>query len=350
MKKNNIKKIALFGFFLITFFSAFFVPAVKAQAITYDGADTVHFPNFSIYPSEVYEMNYTVKIGGSYLVEPEKYYRQEFVHGNDSYQMVGSSISTQWGYGLWGAAYTMNATSDTVISMKLDQQLVFYNDSISFNDTYLYIPVGISGVVTPSIFNWVAGYLNVSYMFGEIYHSINSVHFWNSTYDYAKYNFTSDGILENSVINGSGDTFTLILMSQPAQLPAVLNLATEDGILNISSTNVKLDLNITDADNNNDGVIDTDYLYRTLIDSTWTSWTPISALIDYDLSSIPSGALNITIEVKNMYGITQDQITIQYTAPSTPDAIPGYSTLLIVGLLALGASVIIIRYRKKSKK
>jgi len=125
---------------------------------------------------------------------------------------------------------------------------------------------------------------------------------------------------------------------------------TEGGIININSTTVKLDLDITNQDSNNDKVTDTDYQYRLLINSLWSSWLPVTGLIDYDLSPIPSGAHDITVEVKNMYGITQDQITIQYTAPSTPDGIPGYSTLLIVGLLALGESVIIFRFRKKSQK
>ena len=139
-------------------------------------------------------------------------------------------------------------------------------------------------------------------------------------------------------------------MSQPAQLPPKFSFTTEDGVLEINSTDLKLIANITDADNNNDGLVDNDYLYRLQIDSTWTNWTTISSLINHDLSSITSGTYQVTMEVKNMYGVVQDQITIQYTAPPPiSTSIPGYSTLIIAVILVLGVSTILFKFRKKTR-
>ena len=73
----------------------------------------------------------------------------------------------------------------------------------------------------------------------------------------------------------------------------------------------------------------------------------LSGLIDYDLSSVPKGAHQITLEVKNMYGKTQDLITIQYTPPSGGEAISGYSTLIITMVLLLGVSFTVFKYKKR---
>ncbi|MFX1570904.1 MAG: hypothetical protein ACFFCV_21400, partial [Promethearchaeota archaeon] len=109
-----------------------------------------------------------------------------------------------------------------------------------------------------------------------------------------------------------------------------------------------------DADNNNDGVIDTDYEYRIYNGTSWTAWAVIPATIDYDLGNVTTGNYDITMEVKNMYGISSHQIQIQYTVPDgnggngEPPEIMGYSIVLTSIALLLGVSFLIQRNRKNT--
>ncbi len=48
-----------------------------------------------------------------------------------------------------------------------------------------------------------------------------------------------------------------------------------------------------------------------------------------------------------MYGVSSDQIQIQYTAPSGATKIPGYSIILTSIAILLGVSFLIQRNRKK---
>ncbi len=112
-------------------------------------------------------------------------------------------------------------------------------------------------------------------------------------------------------------------------------------------------VDITDADNNNDQIVDTDYQYRIYNGTSWTAWAAIPATIPYDLGNVTTGNYDITMEVKNMYGVSSEQIQIQYTAPSDdgdgdgePPEIPGYSVILTSIALLLGVSFLIQKNRK----
>ncbi|MFW9895910.1 MAG: hypothetical protein ACFFD7_08920 [Candidatus Thorarchaeota archaeon] len=84
-----------------------------------------------------------------------------------------------------------------------------------------------------------------------------------------------------------------------------------------------------------------------MVGSNWTSWSAVPPQIDYGLSGVPSGAHQITLEVKNKYGTTQQQITIQFTHLAPPGAIPGYSTLIIAIIMLVGISFRIRRFKRR---
>ncbi|GAH12397.1 unnamed protein product, partial [marine sediment metagenome] len=98
---------------------------------------------------------------------------------------------------------------------------------------------------------------------------------------------------------------------------------------------------------NNDNITDTDYSFRTFNGTAWTPWAPITSLIVFNMSSVPSGNYDISIPVKNMYGVTSVWLTIQYTAPGDgEEAIPSYS-LLIISLISLVSVSIIFHITRK---
>ena len=337
MKKNLTKKIFLIGFFSFTIFSAFLMPTTKAQTWTYSGADTERIPYHSVYPSEWYVYNVSD--------DSQRFYIYEISNGNVTDLGLGN------GYCVWLNRYWQNATSgelecvDTVPYSS-------WNVSIGYQGNGYLIPVEDDGKVSQRILDNVSSsmYSVGVWEHNQTYLNPNSIAFWNDTYnnDFHYINYTEKGIFASNrwdIIPAGNMT----LISVPAQLPPEFSFSTEDSILDITSPNIKLDVNITDADNNNDGDTDTDYLYRIFDGSTWSNWTTIPALIDYDLGSVPSGNYDIIIEVKNMYGITQEQITIEYTAPPPDNGISGYSTMLIAILLFFSASIILFRHRKKSK-
>ena len=230
-----------------------------------------------------------------------------------------------------------------------------WNDSIGYQGLGGLLPVENDGKLSQDILNNVSSHLlsiSIDWEFNQTYTNPYSIAHWNETItDYfIHYNYTDGGALSVYTIWGGVFPYAnSTLVSLPAQLPPEFSFTTEDGILDVNSLGIKLNVSLIDADNNNNGITDTDYQYRILVDSTWTTWTVLSDLLDYDLSSVPSGAHQITIEVKNMYGVTQEQITIQYTVPTTPDGIPGYSAMIVTAVILLGASVIILRYKRNSK-
>jgi hypothetical protein len=134
-------------------------------------------------------------------------------------------------------------------------------------------------------------------------------------------------------------------MSRPAQLSPVFSFATASGLSTVSSQQLSLDLTIPAADNNNDGLPDTDYEYRVYEGGVWSSWAAVTPFIDYDLGSVPAGNYTLTVEIKSMYGITQEQIEVEYI-PSSSDAIPGSSALLVVAILGFSVLLLLTKYRK----
>ena len=338
------KKIILLCIFSITLLSTFLFPRAYAQEWTYDGVDTEQIPDFSVFPSECYL--YAIEGLG---IPPNMLILTEVTHGNiTNYGMMGNGTCV-WGNGGW-----WNTTSEEKTLDFTDILLSYWNETVGYFSTTPYIiPVGNDGKVSPtilgSVFSWIE--MSIDPMENSsIYEGIYSIAFWNEIQnnDYVHFNWTDDGILKRIEF-----TTPLVanysLYSQPAQLPPVFSFTTEHDTLIVDSTDTDLKVAITDADNNNNGVIDTDYLYRLFYGSTWTTWAAIPTLIDFDLGSVPAGNYSVTIEVKNMYGITQEQIEIQYEPSEDGETpkIPGYSIILISIALLIGVSFVIHKNRKK---
>ncbi len=118
----------------------------------------------------------------------------------------------------------------------------------------------------------------------------------------------------------------------------------------VNSTNIKLNISIFDADNNNDGEVDDDYLFQILNGTDWTEWIKPSGLINWSLSDNKAGNYTINVEVKNMYGITQKQIEIEYKPTKLKNGvISGYSIMLISLFIPLGGLITVCKLKKKLK-
>ncbi len=321
-------------------FSGIFSPTAKAQEWTYIGVDSQKIKNFSVYPSEWYIYDQGV---------PDDYRAVEISHGNIS------TIGLDRGVYVWANMYSKNNTSgETQFIAQVNWG--YWNDS-----TCVYkggvIPVEDDGRISERIFGNVSLFYQDAFSYSNFeqnYTDFNllSITYWNETYNdyYARVNFSDNGILLSFEAFPVGN---FALISQPSRLPPMFSFTTNDGFLDINSTNIKLKINTTDADNNNDEITDTDYLYRTFINSEWTDWLTIPPLIDYDLGSVSSGEYNITLEVKNMYGTTQEQITVHYTENIPPietkdtiipsESIFGYSAIIIIVVLFFSISVKLLR-------
>ena len=349
---KNSKKIFLISVFSIFVCFSVLIPSVRAQEWVYDGIDTTNIPGSSVYPSEwyIYEQTEVYPPTGAGVL-------CEIVKGNTTVQpLIGNCTS------VWGDMWAFNITSGEKVPgyFYLDQNFGNWNETFGFYTVSLIpflIPVENNGIVSLPILNNVSVYWEMSvayYRFEEqqIFPNINSFRFWNvSNNVYISLNYTDDGILTRIEMDlGPFPTMgNWSLYSQPAQLPPSFSFTTESGNLNVNSTDLKLVVDITDADNNNDGIIDTDYQYRIYNGAVWTAWAAIPSVIDYSLGSVSDGNYDITMEVKNMYGVTSKQIQVQYTAPSgngTPP-IPGYSIVITSIALLIGISFLIQKNRKK---
>jgi len=350
---KTVRKLVLYSILCIMTSSFLFFPGVRAQDIVYNGVDTEKFPNFIMYPSEVYEYNYSSFIS-KWQARPEFYMQFEFLKGNDTFllDMPGVFLYDSPGYGIWGNFYGINDTTGAITHQISDYQIAFWNESILLYGSGRFIPVNASGEVSRSTLDkaaeacnssWWMGYLNM-----EVYYNINSFRLWNGPSDYIIANYSSDGIRLNFIVNVSASSmlFTDTLMSRPVQLPPVFSFATHSGLSTVSSRQVTLDLTIPAADNNNDGLPDTDYQYRMYEGGIWSTWEDVTPTMSYDLGSVSAGNYTLTVEVKSMYGVTQEQIEVEYI-PSSSDAIPGSSVLLIVAIMGFSISILLSRYRKK---
>jgi len=260
---------------------------------------------------------------------------------------------------VWGNFWMLNITSGEKILDDVGILIAYWNETAGFytQSFPVSIPVENDGKVSLPIMNNVSVFLDMvvspmNFEQQEVYPSIYSYAYWNTSNNaYFHLNYTEDGILTHwtSYLNPFVGNFTLY--SQPAQLPPVFSFSTDDDILTINSTDFKIATTITDADNNNDGVTDTDYLFRILNGSTWTSWAAPVSLLDWDLGSVAAGNYTITMEVKNMYGVTQEQVTFEYIPPAVSTdgdgIISGYPIFLVSMVAILGVSIITYRYRKK---
>ncbi|MFX1573649.1 MAG: hypothetical protein ACFFB0_12940 [Promethearchaeota archaeon] len=347
--KNSRKTILILSFSIILIWS-FFAPRTAAQEWTYDGADTEKIPDFSVYPSEWYVFNVTVS-----SIPPENYTIFEIEKGNysDPYD-VGSN-----GTSVFGKLWMVNDTSQEKYLLDSNFPFVQWNKSVGYFTSIMgIIPVEANGIVSEQILDNVSDFIEIGFAFFgftfehyAVYPDIYSFAHWNSSYNNAYFyaNFTNDGITK-SVNHNLGPSFypNITLMSQPAQLPPEFSFTTEHDTLTVNSTEFKLKINVTDADNNNDGKVDTDYLYRIQNGTEWSNWTTIPNLLDWDLGDVEAGSYGITVEVKNMYGVTQKEITIEYEPPKKkPGIIPSYPIALISIIVLFSISIIIHKYRKK---
>lgn len=349
---KTAKKLLVICFFCMTLTSLFLIPIAPAQEVVYNGANTEQFPYFSMYPSERYEFNYTFISGKTVAYANETYFRYDLIKGNESgFYIPLWNIAHEKGYSIWGNKYKINATSGLIEWQGMDFQLAFWNESIPFVGRFDFIPVDSGGQVSTFILDATAGYFNAPHPYQSwvIYPNIYSMHLWNGTGTdiYLNANYTDDGILLNYVAHKlDWYHFDIALMSQSAQLAPIFSFTTESGELTVSSSHISLDLTIPSADNNNDGLPDTDYEYRVLEGAVWSDWAVVTPFIDYNLGSAPAGNYTLTVEVKSMYGITQEQIEVEYT-PSSEDAIPGFSAVLIMVILVFSVSILLGKYRKK---
>ena len=351
MKKLN--RNILVGITSLILICPFLIPITKAQEWIYDGVDTTNIPDFSVYPSEWYVLNAT---GAG--VPDEILIRLVIENGN----ITDPFSAPDNGTCVWGDLWMVNATSGEGTLTASNMLHGYWNETVGYLSGNLpfIIPVENNGIVSSQILNnvsvfmgmMVAGY-NLEHQ--QVYPNIYSIALWNTTDNdaYLHLNYTDDGILTNyeSYLLLSPPSGNITLYSQPAQQTPVFSLSTDDDILTINSTDFKIATTITDADNNNDGVTDTDYLFRIFNGSTWTSWAVPTSLLDWDLGSVAAGNYTITMEVKNMYGVTQEQVTFEYIPPEDitdgDEIISSYPIFLVSMVAILGISIIIYRNRKK---
>ncbi len=346
MKKSN--KYILIGITSLILICPFLISITKAQEWPYDGADTSIIPDFSVYPSEWYVYNITG------LLPPNHLLIAEILKGNITDLGLGNGTC------VWGNFWTWNLTSGEKINTMPDTLYAFWNETYYGSQNIPFIiPVEDNGILSLPIMSNVSDFFENALMSTviwenkQVFPNIYSFAYWNTSNGaYFHFNYTDDGILsqwEPHLISGGGN---LTLHSQPAQLPPVFSFSTDDDILTINSTNFKIATTITDADNNNDGVTDTDYLFRVLNGSTWTDWAAPTSLLDLDLGSVATGNYTVTMEVKNMYGVTQEQITIEYIPPAVVNDggfVSGYPIFIVSMVAILGIIVITYRNRKKLK-
>jgi len=346
---NNLKKLILIYIFGMLLFTSFLIPRTKAQEWTYDGADTERIPNFSVFPSEWYV--YNVSMVG---LPPNKSWYIVITKGN-----ISDPLTFGNGAYVWGEGWELNLTSGEKQNPESNVVLSYWNETTGYFGSGYLIPVEGNGKVSLPILNnvsafWeplIMAFYNLEYQ--QVYPNIYSIAFWNETINNAYFhlNYTDDGILTHVDTNILGN-FNLTLYSQPAQLPPVFSFTTESGSLSATSTDFKLNITITDADTNNDGDIDTAYQYRIQNGSTWSAWASPPSQLDWDLGAVADGNYDITVEVKNMYGVASDAITIQYTAPGGDgdggeELIPSYPIAIISLVAIFSISLIILKHRKK---
>jgi len=352
------KKYILLGMFCIFFIIPVYIPLTNAQEWTYNGVDTERIPEFFVFPSERYYYNFT---GGS-LFFPETYLRFDVVKGNITDTFLGMASVPLLpplvnGTCIFGDVYLGNTTSGQEVLEVSDYQFVYWNETLGLINQYpaFYIPVDEYGEATAQSLEIAIESVQWAVEVGwygrfehnASYSSIYSIELWNSTYNnvYWKMNFTENGHQINTEIYNIPNSPNITIISRPAQKSPQFSLATESGDLTTNTTDIKLIANITDADNNNDKVIDTDYLYRIYNGTDWTAWAPVTSVIDYDLGSVVNGDYELTMEVKNMYGVVDESITIQYTGQEE-GIIPGYPIAIISLVAIFSVSIIILKKRK----
>jgi hypothetical protein len=357
----NIKKQILIFVFISVFliFSISFLPQESvAEEWTYEGINTLRIPEFSVYPSECYSYIYqegSPMEGKFMMIEISK------ANLTNSYSDTSASIyfaMGENGTSIWGDLWLGNVSTGEKQLLFSDIQIVYWNKSVGYRATNTFlIPLEENGTISEETFenateNWETTFFpHVGLTFENFTSNINtlSCKYWNDTYNQAYFiaNYTEDGILKGAESYTVLEMTNFTLLSKPAQLTPDFEIITENGEFIFENRSVLLNVTINDADNNNDGVNDDDYLYRIFVDSQWTNWTIPTNQINWTLSGSEAGNYTITVEIKNMYGITQEEITVEYapTAPELP-VISGYSIITMIFCFALGVLILLIRNRR----
>ncbi len=343
MKKRL--ETSLIGFLLVLLLFISFIPRRSVgEEWTYNGVNTERIQSFSVYPSEQYFYNIT---GGAY--SEKNYAILEIIKGNVTLDSIG----------IYGNLYIGNLTSGEESLILENNSIVFWSESYGYSAvTPFFIPIDDTGEVSEEIlknstqtFELMWPYDGISFEHNNTYPNKYSIAYWNDTYNKAYFfeNYTSDGILKKLEIHSvSYPPANITLMSEPSQLSPDFDIYVNQGTLLVNSTDIKLNLTIADADNNNDGEVDEDYIFRILNGTGWTEWMNPSGLINWSLDDTKAGNYTINVEVKNMYGITQKQIEIEYVpAKSNNESISGYSIISISFFILFG--ILIIIYKLKIK-
>ena len=353
--KNQISTLVLITFFFI-FSSSIFPREGVAEEWTYEGIDTLRIPEFSVYPSECYSWFYPDEPSfyGIFLMLEITKANLTNSYSNGVNFLMGENGTSIWADQWWG-----NISTGEKQKINNDIQVLYWNKSVGYRAmSTVFIPLEENDIISEETLenateNWeITFFPLVGITFEHFTVNINSLSckYWNATHNQASFiaNYTEDGFLkdlEGYLIPGMTNT---TLLSIPARLTPDFEIITENGEFKFEDKSVIVNVTINDADNNNDGVIDDDYLYRIFVDNQWTDWVTPTNQINWTLSGSDAGNYTMLIEIKNMYGITQEEITIEY-APLVTDlpAISGYSIITMIFCFALGVLIILIRNRRK---
>ena len=306
----------------------------QAMAETWieQGVDTEQVPEFSVYPSECYSWRY---LEGSYFYGNFMMIKITKANYSDSYthfSLINFPMEFN-GTCIWAEQWLGNVSTGEKELLYEQIQLVYWNKSVGYRAANtLLIPLEDNGTISEETFinateNWQVSLFPIYHVDFEYFTAdvdALSCKYWNETHNKAYFlaNYTEDGILKDLETHLFMGMPNITLLSKPLQNAPYFDITTESGEFEFESKSVILNLTIFDVDNNNDGVVDDEYLYRMFVNNQWTDWVYPPEKINWTLNGIETVNHTIVIEVKNMYGITQKELTITYISN-----LPGSFTL-----------------------
>ena len=335
-----------------------------AEEWIFEGVDTERIPEFSVYPSECYTWIYLDGFDGYFFLI-------KITNANLTYgftHFMADIPMGENGTSIWGEQWLGNVSTGEVQLIYKDIQLLYWNKSIGYRamNTF-FIPLEEDNSISEETFinvteNWEITLFSIGNInFEHFTTSFNSLSciYWNDTYNEAHFaaNYTEDGVLRDFESYSMLSIPTNITLSSvPSQLPPDFDIITETGESLFENKSIMINVTINDIDSNNDEVIDDDYLYRMYLDDQWTEWATPEEKINWTLSEDLAGNYTLIIEIRNMYGITQKEITIEYD-PDEPDGepdgsplIPGYSLITIIFSISTGLLILLLRNSKRYSK
>ncbi|TFG24362.1 MAG: hypothetical protein EU533_02200 [Promethearchaeota archaeon] len=322
--------------FIISIFSLFsFISVPKrivAEEWNYEGIDTEKIPEFSVYPSECYSWIY---LEGSYFYGHFMMIKITKANYSDTYShfsLLNFPMGSN-GTCIWAEQWLGDVSTGETELLYENIQLVYWNKSVGYRAANtILIPLEENGIISEETFvnateNWQVSFFstfNANFEYFNANVDSLSCKYWNETHNKAYFlaNYTDDGVLKDLESHTFFGMPNITLLSKPPQKPPDFDIKTESGDLVFESKNVILNLTIFNADNNNDGIVDDEYLYRMFVDNQWTDWVSPTEKINWTLNGNETANHTIIIEVKNMYGITQEELTITYISN-----LPGLFTL-----------------------